>query len=763
MDINEILDDLSAFADDPSDVVVQRDGSAIFVRGGHEINIFCREENGNLMIEYQGKRIPYKQFIARDVAGLDIFAQRLLSKRPSIQAFVDGPSKLKSVSSESKTGRALELLDFECTNVSPFCARVVFITADAGHGKTALLREYQNRQADKFLKGQASFLFWHIDLQGRQLLRLHEALMGDLGELRMMSGLWMAGIVRLLRHRLLVLAIDGFDELAAEQGQTDALGALAVIVQQMEDKGVIIAASRRTFFDTEDYAKRTGMLRRKIAGDCEFDQIRLLDWTREEDIKFLSNIRVDGKSVNNPASMYNQILDELHQDVNHPMLTRPFLLTHLVRGLLRYDTTPSDFIRGMKDPLEGVNEVVKAFIQREVSEKWKTRDTGEPYLSIEQHMQLLTHVAQEMWTSQTDRLSNDVIETFTILLMDQWKIPEDRKRQIIEMVKMHVMLIIPSDGDEKSRSFDHPEFRNYFIAQSFAELISTAIQKQSSTDLGNAMSIAQLPDSVANYCAKILDKKPGFIIQFVSLMSDLVTKEWKPTFLQTNVGTMLPCMLDGYKSDIAIQFKGRAVFSSIVFENTRLRNITFTDANFLNISFTGVEWEKIEFNNCEFSGITVDRAATYKSVRMISCRIYEVRVMDNDEEISRGYSPERIQELLSFVGIILDESLDEQVQCQSLETEARKLAYRILRIFRRTTAMSEDVLNLKIPSCLENRHREQIIHLMEKHGIIEEKKWRGGGKSKLWILIRSLDDVLRTDCGKGDSNLVQFWTALDKL
>lgn len=762
MNITEILDDLSAFADDPNDVVVQRDGSAMFVRAGREIDITCREKDGNLMIEYQGEFKPYKKFIAFDVARLDVFAQRLLSKRPSIQAFVDGPSTLKSVSSESKTDRAMELLDFECVNVSPFCSRVVFITADAGHGKTALLREYQSRQAEKFLKGKAPFLFWHVDLQGRQLLRLHEALMGDLGDLRM-SGLWMAGIVRLLKHRLLVLAIDGFDELAAEQGQTDALGALALLVQQMEDKGVIIAASRRTFFDTEDYAKRTGMLRRRIAGDCEFDQIRLLDWTREEDVNFLSDIRVDDKKIAEPSLMYTQILDELHGEATHPMLARPFLLTHLVRGLLRYNVTPSDFIRGMKDPLEGVNEVVNAFIQREVTEKWMTQDSGEPYLSIEQHLQLLTEVAREMWSSQVDRLSNDVIETITLLLMDQWRIREDRKRQIIDMVKMHVMLTIPSDGDEKSRSFDHPEFRNYFVAHSFAELIAFAIRKETSTDLGNAMSIAQLPDSVASYCAKLLDRKAGFIVQFVSLMSDLVSKEWKPTFLQTNVGTMLPCMLDGLESDILIHFKGRAVFSSIVFEKTQLRNITFSDANFLNVSFTGVKWENIEFNNCEFSGITLDRTATYKSVRMISCRIHEVRVVDNDEEIARGYSPERIQEILGFVGIMLDESLDQQVRCQPLETEARKLAYRILRIFRRTTAISEYVLNLKIPSGSENRHRDQIINLMEKHGIIEEKDWRGGGKSKLWILKRSLDDILTADCGKGDAALVRFWTEVDKL
>lgn len=86
-----------------------------------------------------------------------------------------------------------------------------------------------------------------MDLQGRQLLRLREALAGDLDDLRVV-GLYMQSIIRLIRYGYIILAIDGFDELAAEQGSTDALGALAHLVSTLKDSGAIIAASRRTFF-----------------------------------------------------------------------------------------------------------------------------------------------------------------------------------------------------------------------------------------------------------------------------------------------------------------------------------------------------------------------------------------------------------------------------------------------------------------------------------------------------------------------------------
>jgi hypothetical protein len=764
MDLQDVADDLSAFADDPGDVLIENSGDVLLVRGGREISFTLRSEAGELYVIQDQTKTPYWKFLGYDIARLDAFADRLILKRPPIRPFIDGPAKIESVSLEPQEGPALQLLHRECEEISPFCSRVIFITADAGHGKTALLREYQARQAKGFLEGKSKFLFWHVDLQGRQLLRLHEALMGDLGELRI-SGIWMAGIIRLLRHGMLVLAIDGFDELAAEQGRTDALGALATMVQQMQDKGVIVAASRRTFFDTEDYARRTGLLRRRVSSDCEFDQIHLRDWTRTEDIQYLSEIKIDDKKgFDNPNNIYDEILKELQSQPTHPMLTRPFLLTHLARMLLLYNITPSDLIKGMHNPLEGVAEVVRAFIDREVSEKWKERDTGKPYLTSEQHMQLLATIAQEMWSGQVDRLPIDVVETITVLLLEEWKISEDRKRQVLEMVRMHVMLTIPSDGDEGARSFDHPEFRNYFVAYSLANVIKRSLNGLGVSELGAFLSVAQLPDGVAKYAAGMLERDSNFIKQVIALMNNLVAREWKPTFLQTNVGTIIPWMANGYEDDDVIHIKGNIVFSSLVFEDTGMKNVIIEGGSFLNVSFMRVKWENINFNDCNFTEITLDKSATYKDVRLVSCSIAGVKIYDGGDEILRAYSPERIRQIMKGVGIDVENESIKDIACESSETEKRRLANRLLRIFRRTTLVSEHILNLKIASNQQKIVFEEIIPLMEKKNLIESKPWRGGGKSKhLWGLKRGLDEILRADCGEGDPDIVKFWAEVDKL
>ena len=764
MDIKDIYADLSAFADDPNEVIVDKDGTAIIVRGGREISFtFRSDEFGNIVVDQDKIITPYRNFIAHNIAGLGTFAERLISKRLPVPAFVDGMAKIESVPRDNITGHALDLLNSECVNVSPFCSKVVFITADAGHGKTAVLREYQNKQAKKFLEGRSQFIFWHVDLQGRQLLRLHEALMGDLGELRI-SGIWMAGIIRLLLHRMLVLAIDGFDELAAEQGRTDALGALSTIVQQMQNKGVIVAASRRTFFDTEDYVRRTGLLKLRVSSDCEFDQIHLLNWTRAEDLQYLKEIQIADNKFVNPGQIYDEILGELQGDTTHPMLSKPFLLTHLAKGLLLYNASPSDFIKGMKNPLEGVAEVVTAFIKREVTEKWITSDTGEPYLSIEQHMQLLSTVAQEMWSGQTDRLGIEIIETITILLLEQWKIAEDRKRQVMAMVKMHVMLTIPSDGDEMYRSFDHPEFRNYFVAYFLSNLIHQAVEGYNISEFSSFLSIAQLPDGVAKYASAMLNRDLLFIDNIGNLMNKLIAREWKPTYLQTNIGTLLPCMIDGYHGNNIIKITGNIVFSSLVFENTKLNNIIISGSSFLNVSFTGVTWENIEFINCEFTDITLDKRAVYKDIRMTSCAINGVKLRDGDEEILRAYSPERIIQVFSMVGIHKIDGAEKTVVCPTSESVQRIVTNRLLYIFRRTTVISDSIIRLKIPINLHRLVYENIIPLMEKKHLIEPKAWRGGGKAQnLWVLKRTLDEISKADCGEGDPDTVGFWKQIDKM
>jgi hypothetical protein len=768
MNLEDLSNDLSAFADDESEFIVERNGSFILKRSGTDFSgQYFEDENGQPYVRLGEEVIPYKKFISHHLARLDLFAQRLISKRAPVPAFVNSKAELDEPSQlVAEQLSAVEALDKECTTYLPFSSRVIFITADAGHGKTALLKHYQYTNAQRFLNNKSKFLFWHVDLQGRQLLRLSEALMGDLGELRM-YGLWMQSIIRLLVHRLLVLAIDGFDELAAEQGGADALGALALLVKQVQNRGIIIAASRRTFFNTDDYLKRTRLIDRTMSHVCEFTQIRLLNWDKNQAIDYIKKVDIDGKRIDKHEEIYQQFLSEF-QNPTHPMLVRPFLLTHMVKALIRYDLTPAEFVRGFNAPMKGVEDVVKAFITREVSDKWKYKDSGEPYLTVSQHMKLLASVGEEMWISQQDRLSVDVVETIATISLEEWGIEPGRKHQILEMVKMHALLIRPSDAIIDCRSFEHPEFRDYFIAQALVEKINLAQNSLSGEALGRFLAIAQMPDAVARHAAALLNRTEASVTTILNILSAIVAKEWKPTFVQTNIGTLVPFLLNGLTHQTAISFDAKVIYSSLVFENTEISKTRISSGTFLNTTFAHVKWEDVEFVNCEFNDVLFDKKNTiYNKVKMIDCRINSIRIKDDEEELQE-YSPAQIATILGSIGVeVVSSAGNNSTNSDSNisivhSNELRNLVRRVLRVFQRTTTITETKIRVR------HRHDadivlEEVMPLLEKHGIVRSQEWRGSGtKKESWLLCRSLEDVLRAEAGEGDQDLVNFWETVNE-
>jgi hypothetical protein len=754
-DLERVHADLSAFADDDEDVVLDSTGALLLVRNGQDITgRLVENAERRLMVEVEGERLTYSRFLTHHLARLDVFAERLLAKRSAPTTFIDGPARLDTAREDPIEGSALSLLTEECREGSPFATRVAFITADAGHGKTILLRQHQHAQAEAFLAGTTPYLFWHVDLQGRQLVRLSEALMGDLGDLRV-TGLWMPAILKLIQRRVIVLAIDGFDELAAEQGSTDALGALAMLVRQLDGHGVVVAASRRTFFDTEDYLARAGLLRRSVAAACEFDQIALDPWSPVEVRAFFEDFQLDGKRLDDPDGTLDALVSVLGGDDQHPMLTRPFLVNQLARALTLYDTTPADFVRGMDDPLKGVAALVQAFVQREVAEKWIHRESGEPYLTVDQHMEFLAAVADEMYQAQRDRLSLDIVETIAALHFDKWEIEPEKRVKCMQMVRMHVLLTIPPDGASDSRAFDHTEFKDYFVAYSLRSQLAEAAEGESPTGLGQFLSTAQLSDGTARYVCAMLDLSEERAANLVRCLAKVGRDEWKPTFLHTNIGTIFPFVVDGRDFVETIEFDGKPIFSSLVFEGKRLSNVTIREGTFLNASFVGTELDRVRFVRCVFGEPTVDLDATIHDVYLEECELSGVRVVRGDEEITREFAPSRVQTALVDAGFSLHDAAPLPL-IEVEESNLHKQVRRTLSMFHRTTIINERGLQQRFRGNF-NFVLSEVIPLLERHGVVEPRPWHGSGSQGVWALACSLDELLAGDEPVPDGPFAAFW------
>lgn len=760
----KIKRDLASFADDEHDMICDQKGNFIFERHGKMMNIQIKEDDDSrVFVVFNGIEIPYKQFLSRELAKLDVLASKILLRSTSDTNYVDSDVTLMNID-ERIEGKASDVLFRESKTNALIGTKICFVTADAGHGKSMLLKHFQHSQANKFIEGNTNYLFWHIDLHGRDLVRLNEAIMYDLGELRI-SGLYYSSIMTLMRNHLIVLGIDGFDELAAEKGGETALNSLSNLLSQMQGKGVLIAASRRAFFNSQDYLKRTGILHQNIGSGCTFNEIRIKNWQKEQCVDYLQKYTFNEED-------YDKLYDVLRNS-HHPLLERPYLFTKLVEYSYEDSITPSEFVcKNGDNRLDNINDVIEAFIHREV-DKWThtDRDTGRPYLSFEQHMRLLSELAHDMWSTQKNTITVENIQLILTILFDEWKTDSQMQPLILRMVESHAMLI-NVEGRDNYRKFDHEEFKCFFLSRALENVMSNSVIKNDFSAVYKFLYIAQLPDTVAQYLSTHIDK--SLILKIVEGLKTIRKKEWKPTYIQSNIGTLLPYLLNGFdNNDIPIVIDDKTSFSSLIFENKNLKHIIFKNCVFVNISFNNTQLNCINFDNCSFTGIKVsmDSQNSFKNVKIYNnCDINMVSlVYPENEEVYTEYSPFAINELLGSLGFEVDCTINNNSNDEISEgchTEFYKIVKRILNKYSKTTSLYESNIlqspqyNYKNPDLIIN----EIIPLLEKYNIIELKennKTRQAG-TKAWILSKyDIPAIFKAEEDKS-SALWSFWEEVKK-
>lgn len=754
----EIKKDILAFADDDSDVLFESNGDVMYYKNGTEQ--ICRiisNEEGNRIVEFQGENFPYRTFIARKLANLDLFARKIIEKRKKVDAFVDSPAELKTVHKEEKE-TALILLQRECDNFLEFGSKINFITADAGHGKSALLKQYQHLQAERYLQNKSPYLFWHVDLQGRDLVRLPEAIMYDLGELRL-PGLYYPSVINLIQKRFIILAIDGFDELAAEIGGMNAVSSLSSFVNEMEGQGTLIAASRRTFFDTHDYLKRTSLLKNKVPFDINFNELKLKDWTKKEVIEYFDNLEFQDSD-----NLYERILIELHE-ASHPILTRPFLITKLAGAIEGNADLISSLFSKSGNPNEGVSIIVEAFTKREV-DKWKERDnqTGKPYLSYEQHIQFLAVIAKEMWEAGRDYVTLEEIELYTVMLLEEWSIDESIRAIILRMVRTHAFLIPIAESKFELRKFDHEEFKNFFLSRSLADLINRTILNGNYKDLKRFLYANQLPDSVAMYCFNYVNELNSNIEVIIKIFKAMIDEEYKPTYLQMNIGTIFPFMIDKIDFEKPLIFDAKVTYASLAFENKTLRNIIFQNGNFINISLRDTVLKNVHFSKCTFNEIKIDESSStcFSEVSFDSTKEINSLVLLNDGDVKEiAYSPNRIKEILIQNGVNFVED-DSKLELQTIKVDSdfkKSLNKFILKFNKMTIQYEKSIVEDKYLGSNTNLIIDEIIPLLYENNIIEmvDNNQTRQANSKAWRLKVPIEDILKYDGELTSNPYSTFW------
>lgn len=763
--LNEIL----TFADDTNDVVKDSQGNIIFNRLNQLMSIKLKKSDKGILVEYNNALLPYRTFMAKYLANMDIMARHIIDKDPQIDEmyYVDGQASLTTDEGRiEKT--ALKLLDFECNRDVFIGSKICFVTANAGHGKTLLLRQYQRNQAKKYIKGESDYLFLHIDLHGHDLRKLDAVIMYELAGVLRMPGLYTNSIITLMRNGLLILGVDGFDELAVETGGEKAIGSFNNLVRDLDSQGVLVAASRRTFFNAQDYIKKRGYL--DDVGDAYFcfDELKLHNWSKKECSEYMEWVYVMN-SEQEANEEYEQVLSYLNPKEHNPLVERPFLFVNIVDCAKKENLKVADYLREGGNTDTGLERIINTFLRREVK-KWNSNNLKDKreYLTFEQHEELLSIVAEDMWLSQREYISLDVLEFNLSVLLEEWKVLPNLHPDILKMSKSHALLVADSHGDN-FRRFDHEEFKNYFLAKSLERKILQSINSAKYSLLKRLLSVGQLPDAVALYISQV--KASYDKVLFIQKMLEEGHKDFKTTFFQTNIGTLIPYVLDKVKINSNLIIGTKIVFSSLVFENKTLENITFVECYFVNVSFAHTCLNNVHFKKCEFTDIRLHESNDCEIMNVTydnETKIHRVSEYSSDNELlSSEFSPEYVDFYLYLKGIIKEDFLaDTNKKLAHNNSDYRKAVRRFLNKYMTSSTQYEK--NIKEDPIYNSRsydlYVEDIIPLLVKYHIIREIENNNSRQlsTRAWALdTYSLQEIYEAENSRF-SPLAEFWKEVDQ-
>lgn len=197
--------------------------------GSEIIEASLRTHDGGLYVQEGGKEQTAEKWIINRLAMLDLLAERILDSIEETTAFVVPAGELVD-EIEHAVSELPVPVDDAVKAVHDFLERrpggtcsVLYLTSDAGEGKTTVIEHLARRQAEQYRSRKSDWLLVPIGLGGRPFLRFDDVVMAAFMNQLRFQRLYYDGFLQLVRMGVLVPALDGFEEIFVETSEGEAV------------------------------------------------------------------------------------------------------------------------------------------------------------------------------------------------------------------------------------------------------------------------------------------------------------------------------------------------------------------------------------------------------------------------------------------------------------------------------------------------------------------------------------------------------------
>jgi hypothetical protein len=760
MDINEFRRILTSFADEPTDVDIRLGRIVAQIRDDvFDVEISYSETPERLLLVTENEQqYPARSWLFNRVARLPQLADRILAATNVTQdvaemsPFVTLSGSLSpdlsadlATQDDQAIPDTVQALLRKADNPLPGATSVLYITSDAGEGKTTLINRVAREQAQLYKERKVSSLVVPIPLGGRAFLTFDDAVIASLVNKLRFNYLYFDAFVQLVRMGAIVPAFDGYEEMLVEGSKNEAVSALGSLVQSLDSSGTIFVAARKAFFEYLSFKTQAKLFDAIGNRSASFSRLEIARWDKTRFCRY-GQLR----KINDSEEIFDTVASRLGSD--HPLLTRAVLVRRL------FDVAAQQQDRNALAELLGTcpqdyfYTFIDAIVKREASEKWLSRtahDVLEPLLKIEEHHELLSQIAQEMWQTTATSLRHDVIDVLVEIFSDSHKKAGSVTRQIKERLKQHSLLVADSSKGQ-ALAFDHEDFQSFYTGESLGRLLGECQR----TALQTFISINLLSRSMVEQAVQYLLRHKLDSLKTLATLTEINASEGGFSYCKENCGTLamriVECIVD---RDIPLTLHGM-LFSAESLAGRQLHSLIFDSCHFQPTSMANGHYEQLKFKNCEFERLEVDFSEpVLQTCEFIECNVDSMVLPIEDEQ---SFDPAQIANWLSKAGATVISSSNIDVEPPDAVDERLKLLERFLRVFLRNTQVDEDIIRLRLGNGGAPRFFEEVLPALLEHGLLEEVPWKGRGlqrRYKLRHLMSDINDALEHSNGSFDAFL----------
>ncbi len=758
MEINEFKRVLSAFADEPNDVEVRLGRIVAQVRDElFDVGIaYSADEFRQLLVVENDVKFLARAWLINRVARLPQLADRILAVTGSGPNAVSNfpfvrPSGLLSpdLSANSNSDDdiavddAVDSLLTKVRDALPGATSVMYITSDAGEGKTTIINKAARLQAERYKEKTTTTLLVPIPLSGRTFLTFDDAVIAALVNKLRFNYFYFDAFIELVKLGVVVPAFDGYEEMLVEGSKGEAVSALGNLVQTLESQGTLLIAARKAFFEYLSFKTQARLLDAIGDRSASFSRLALQRWSKA---KFCEYGKLRGSR--DPEGVYRVVADRFAPD--HPLVTRAVLVRRLFD--VAEDAADSSALSALlgTNPHDYLYAFVDAIVQREASEKWLSRVAGdvmEPLLSVEEHHRLLSLIAQEMWQSSTTSLRYEVVDTIVDIFAESAKKPAAAIRQIRERIRQHSLLAVDSARGQ-AVAFDHEDFQSFYVG----ELLGSLIASSAKGEVQALLSITLMPRIAVEQAVQYLMRRKCEFSKALDLISGVNGNEVGFSFCKENCGTLAIRFIEllGAKAEVLVV--QNMLFSAGALVGRVLSRISFEKCHFQPTNLDALANEKVAFVECAFERLEVGDGAKMSEYRFVQCDIDSLLLHDQDVHL---FDPDSVSAALRSLGA----AVEDGGQCDLL-TEVRdvdprvKIFERFLRSFLKRTHIDEDMIRVRLGKIGAPVFFSDMLQPLLSAGVLEKGTWKGRGvqdRYKLAVRLSEIDAALTVSRGDFDA------------